>query len=262
MIPSGFAELEATLSLLLLAMIRPSAAFVAAPFFNAAQIPMQLRILLAVAIGVAMLPMLRDTVPPAGLLSAPGALLIVSEVLWGLAMGFALQIAAAAALFAGELISSAMGLSFAASIDPASGQGSPTLSTFMSILATLLFLATDGHLTFIATIQLSYQSMPPGQAWIGFEQIWGLVVFGGFIFAQGFLIALPVVASMMLVQLSMGILTRSAPQLNIFSVNLPLGMLVGTVLMIIFLPAMSDALLAAARTGLEQSGLIALGHGG
>ena len=96
-----------------------------------------------------------------------------------------LQIAAAAALLAGEQISSAMGLSFAVSVDPVSGQGTPAFSTFISILATLLFLSIDGHLTLIATVHQSYVSIAPGDGSMLFDQFWGLVMLGAPLLVQG-----------------------------------------------------------------------------
>lgn len=253
MIPTSFAGLESQLSLLLLVMIRPGAAFMAAPFFSAAQIPVQLRVLIALAVGFPALSLVETALPAEGLLSLMGLMMVIAEVVAGLAIGFALQIAFSSSLLAGELISSAVGLSFAASVDPASGQGSPVIGTIISILATFLLLTSGGHLIFIETVHDSYLALPPGQAWLSFEQIDAMVRFGGQIFLLGFAIALPVVAAMILVQLLLGLLSRSAPQLNMFSVSLPATVLIGLALLAFALPTMADGLATALDGGLEQA---------
>ena len=120
--PAGFAGLEAQLWLWLVAMIRPGAAFLAAPVFGAAFVPVQLRLIIALAIGIPGLAATEFTLPVDGLASMEGFLLVLGEVLAGLALGFAVQIGYSAALIAGETIGNAMGLGFAAMVDPSTGQ--------------------------------------------------------------------------------------------------------------------------------------------
>jgi flagellar biosynthetic protein FliR len=148
-------------------------------------------------------------------------MLVGGEVMAGVAIGFAVQIGFSAALLAGETISNAMGLGFAGMVDPQTGQQNPMLGQFLTILATFLFLAIGGHLALAATIVESYRALPPGDAWLSAGSINGLVLFGGVLFAAGLSIALPVGFALILVQLVMGMLARSAPQLNLFSVGLP-----------------------------------------
>ena len=121
MIAPGFAGVEAQLWLWLLAMIRPGAAFVAAPVFGAAAVPLQLRIILALAIGIAAQGSVPFVLPEGGLASVAGIALVGGEVIAGLALGFALQIGYAAAFVAGETIANAMGLGFSSMIDPLTG---------------------------------------------------------------------------------------------------------------------------------------------
>jgi flagellar biosynthetic protein FliR len=194
-----------------------------------------------------------------GLASIEGVLLVGGEVLAGLAIGFAVQIGFSAAILAGETISNAMGLGFAGMVDPASGQQNPMLGQFLSILATFLFLAIGGHLALAATIVESYRALPPGDAWLSSESISGLVFFGGVLFAAGLSIALPVGFAIILVQMVMGMLARSAPQLNLFSVGLPAALLAGIVLLAIAAPVMGESIIAVLQQGLEESRRIALG---
>jgi flagellar biosynthesis protein FliR len=259
MIPEGFVGVEAQLWLWMVAMIRPGAAFLAAPVFGAAFVPVQLRLIVALAIGIPALSATNFVLPADGLASPAGFLLVAGEVMVGLALGFAVQIGFSAALLAGETIGNAMGLGFAGMIDPASGQQNPMLGQFLTILATFLFLAIGGHLALAAAIVESYRALPPGDAWLTAESIKGLVLFGGVLFAAGLSIALPVGFALILVQLVMAMLARSAPQLNLFSVGLPAALLAGIVLLAVAAPVLSEAIVGVLQQGLDEARRIAAG---
>ena len=259
MIPAGFAGVEEQLWLWLFAMVRPGAAFVVAPIFGAAFVPVQLRLIVALAIGIPAVSAADVILPAGGLATIEGVLMIAGEVTAGIAIGFAVQIGFSAALLAGELIGNAMGLGFAAQVDPATGQQNPALSQFLSILGTFLFLSIGGHLALAATIVESYRALPPGDAWISAESIRGLVYFGSVLFAAGLSIALPVGFAIVLVQLVMGMLSRTAPALNLFAVGFPAAMLAGMVLLAIASPIIGDGIIAAIQAGLEESRRIAIG---
>jgi len=259
MIPAGFAGVENMLWLWMIAMIRPGAAFLAAPIFGANFIPVQLRLVVALAIGIPALGAASFTLPPDGLASFAGFILVGGEVMAGLALGFAILIGFSAAQFAGEVIGNAMGLGFAAMVDPASGQQNPVLGQFLSILATFLFLAVNGHLALAATIVESYRALPPGHAWLGADGLHGLVMFGGVLFSAGLSIALPVAFAIVLVQIVMGMLARSAPQLNLFAVGFPAALLAGIVLLAMAAPVIGEGITSAINLGLDQSRQIAGG---
>jgi flagellar biosynthesis protein FliR len=257
--PSGFAGLEAQLWLWMVAMVRPGAAFIAAPIFGAAFVPVQLRLIVALAIGIPALAATNFQLPMEGLASIEGFMLIAGEVMAGLALGFAVQIGFSAALVGGETISNAMGLGFAGMMDPASGQSNPAIGQFLAILGTFLFLAIGGHLALAATVVESYKALPPGAAWMSNDSIWSLVLFGGVLFAAGLSIALPVGSALVLVQIVMGVLARSAPALNLFAVGLPAALLAGMVLLAMAAPVMGEGIIAAITQGLEMSRELALG---
>jgi flagellar biosynthesis protein FliR len=251
----GFAlpNVEATLQLWALAMIRPGAAFLAAPVFGAGNVPVQLRLVLALAVGIPAAAASDMAVPDAGVISLPGILLIIAEVIAGLVIGFSLQIGFAAALLAGETISNAMGIAFAAIADPANGQMSPAIGQYLSMLATFLLLATDGHLVLIEIIVESYRALPPGNAWLSFDAIGGIATFGSLIFAAGLSIALPVGVALIMVQIIMAMVARSAPTLNLFAVGLPATLLAGVILLAIATPVMADRIAHALRQSLDNA---------
>ncbi len=254
----GFAlvNVEATLQLWMLAMIRPGAAFLAAPLFGGGNVPVQLRLVLALAIGIPAAQASGMAVPAEGIVSFAGFLLIIAEVVVGLAIGFALQIGFAAALLAGEAISNAMGIAFAAIADPANGQMSPAIGQYLSMLATFLLLATDGHLALIEIVVESYRTLPPGQAWLSFEVIGRIAGFGSLLFAAGLSIALPVGCALVMVQMMMGMIARSAPTLNLFAVGLPATLLAGVVLLAMATPIMADTITATMRHTLDNADAI------
>ena len=257
--PTGFAGLEAQLWIWLVAMIRPGAAFLAAPVFGSPSVPVQVRLIISLAVGIPAMAAVNFELPVDGLVSIEGVLLVAGEVLAGLAIGFAVQIGFSAAMIAGEVIGNAMGLGFAAMIDPQSGASTTALAQLFSILATFLFLAIGGHLALAATVVESYRALPPGEAWMSGESIRGLVMFGGVLFAAGLSIALPVGFAIILVQLVMGMLARSAPALNLFAVGLPAAALAGVVLLAIAAPVIGESILAVIQQGLEQARALARG---
>lgn len=243
----------------LFAMIRPGAAFLAAPVFSAPAVPVQLRLIIALGIGVPAASAAGINLPPEGMASFAGILAIAGEIVAGLALGFAVQIGLAAAFLAGEVISNTMGLGFAAMSDPLGGQVSPAIGQFLSMLGTFLFLAVGGHLALAQIIVESYSALPPGNGWLSHDAIGGLVRFGGLVFAAGLSIALPVAFAMILVQIVMAMIARSTPTLNLFAVGLPATLLAGIILLAIAAPAMADSLMSAIEAGLDHARLLANG---
>ena len=235
-------NVEAMLQLVLLAALRPGAALLAAPVFGSANVPVQLRLLLAIAIGLPMTGSGTVMLPADGLMSWAGFFLIGGEIVLGLAIGFALQMALGAALIAGETIGNTMGLGFATMVDPLSGRMNTAVGQFLALLATALFLAADGHLMLAASIAHSYTAFPVGNAWPGHGAVGAIIAFGSAMFQAGLAIALPVAFALVLVQMVMGVIGRSAPALNLFSVGLPATLLFGTMLLAIAVPSMADAI--------------------
>lgn len=257
--PTDFGNVEGQLLLWLFAAIRPGAAFLAAPVFGAPSVPVQLRLVIALGIGVPAASMAGVTLPVEGIVSISGLMAIISEAILGLAIGFALQIGFAAALLAGEVISNTMGLGFASMNDPIGGAMSPAIGQFLSMLTTFLFLAVGGHLALAAILVDSYHALPPGAAWLSNGSIKGIAHFGTLIFAAGLSTALPVGFAMVLVQIIMAMIARATPTLNLFSVGMPATLLAGIVLLAMAVPAMADALSNTIAISLSQAHLLAGG---
>jgi flagellar biosynthetic protein FliR len=253
----GFGAVEAELWRLLFAMTRIGAALLAVPLFGAVAVPAQVRVMLAGAIGVLVCAWTPLTVPPA-LFTLAGLLAVLGEVLVGLALGFTLQLAFAAPVIAAEVIGGAMGMSIATAADPASGAHSPVLGQYFTVLMTLVFLGVGAHLQWFALLVESYTAFPPGQTWLGAARLEGLTAFAATMFATGLAIALPVTLVLLLAQVLTGVLSRSAPALNLFALGLPLGVLTGLVALIAGAPLAADRLAGLVADGIAATaGLLA-----
>jgi flagellar biosynthetic protein FliR len=242
-------SIEPQLWALIFVMIRIGAAFVAAPVFGAVSVPVTVRVTLSGAIGVLVLGT-HSVVPPAQVFGFATFLAVASEALIGLAMGFILQIAFAAPMLASEVIGISMGIGFASAIDPQNGRSSPALGQFFSIMLTLLFLSVNGHLVLVEMVVKSYDVLPVGAAWLSAAQLKNIAFFGGYTFTAGLLLALPVGFLLLCLNLVVGMLSRSAPALNLFAVGLPASLAVGVIALAMAFPAMGDFMLVIVREGL------------
>ena len=244
-------SIEPQLWALMFAMVRIGAAFVAAPVFSAVSIPLPVRITLSGAIGLLVLNVAHIT-PPEAIFSFNTIVMVASEALIGLSLGFVLQVAFSAPLIASEVIGMSMGLGFANAIDPASGHPTPAVGQFLTMLLTLLFLAVDGHLILVDLVVRSYEVMPPG-AWLQPERLLNIALFGGYTFLAGLLLALPVGFLLLCLNIIVGMLSRAAPALNLFAIGLPASLAFGVVAILVALPAMGDYLLVIIREALEAA---------
>lgn len=251
-------SIEPQLWALMFVMVRIGAAFVAAPVFGAVGVPLTVRITLSGAIGVLVVNTTHIQAP-AEIFSLVTMVGVAAEALVGLALGFVLQIAFAAPLVASELIGTSMGLNFASAIDPQNGHSTPALGQFFSILLTLLFLSLDGHLVLVDLLVRSYAALPPGGAWLAPQQLMNIALFGGYAFSAGLLLALPVGFLLLCLNLIVGMLSRSAPALNLFAIGLPASLAVGVVALLVAMPAMGDYMQVIIHEGLDATARLVLG---
>jgi flagellar biosynthetic protein FliR len=235
----GFGPVEAEFWCWLFVMTRIGAALLAAPFFGAAGVPAQARVIVTGAIAILVCAWTPIVAPPA-LLSANGLLMVAGEVLVGLTLGFVLQLSFAAPTIAAEVIGGGMGIAMAAAVDPNTGSHSPALGQYFGVILTMIFLALGGHLQFIALVVDSYTVFPPGQTWLGPDRFLQIAGFATTMFTTAVAIALPVTLVLLVVQVVSGVLSRSAPALNLFALALPAGVLAGIAALVASLPLITD----------------------
>ena len=209
---------------LALASIRVGSFFLASPLFGYRIIPLQARIVISFAISF----LIYDKVDVPNIESLAGFPLfsiVLVELLIGVTSGLLLTILFSASNLAGEKIAASTGLSFAGLIDPESGAQTPVLSQILSLFMIVVFLSLDGHLLAISVILESYYILPIGSTNINLSMIKLGIDAGGLMFKFGALIMLPVVVGITLLNVVIGIVTRSAPTLNLFSFGFPITMI-------------------------------------
>ena len=226
---------------LFLASLRIGAFLIASPFFGGSSVPLQVRIIMAVLLGVAVLTTVEvpDWQAFAGL---NGLQVILTELAIGISSGLILTIWFSAVLLAGEKIASSAGLGFAAQIDPDSGGQTPVVSKTFSLFLTVIFLSWNGHLLVLRAVADSYTYLPVG-AMPAFPVLLqsGIAAAGSMFFAAT-IIMLPLTAFLMAINLVIGVITRSAPQLNLFSFGFPISMIGIFVLLYLWVDVLGGAM--------------------
>lgn len=220
---------------------RIGAMLMVAPIFGVQLVPARARLALALAFTAVLAPTLAAP-PPAALLTGPWFLMLFQQLAIGIALGFVLRLVFEAVVMGGELVSMSMGLSFAQMADPLRGTQTTTISQFFLIMATLLFLALDGHLALLELTARSFTLLPVGATGLGAQDAWDLAAFGGWVFLGGVQIALPAMTALLLVNLAFGVMARSAPTLNALAVGFPVALIFGLVILLFALPTLRGSL--------------------
>jgi flagellar biosynthesis protein FliR len=213
---------------LLWPMIRVSAFLLASPFFSLRAVSVRIRILLAALLTLMVYPLVDwPIIDP---YSAAGLREIFNQVLIGTLMGMLLQIVNAALVVGGQAVSGAMGLGMANMVDPNMGNV-PVLSQFFLVCSTLIFMGMGGHVLVISLVLESFKALPIGQMLAPDMLMAVLLQWSTMIFLGALLLALPIMVSLLFVNIGVGVITRAAPALNIFAVGFPAMILVGMVLL-------------------------------
>ena len=208
-----------------------------APLFGNVNIPVRIKISLGVLLAIIVAPVIPP-VPNVDPFSWAGLLIMMQQAVIGLAMGFTMRIVFACIEMAGELIGLTMGLGFATFFDPQSEGHSSAIAQFLSLLMLMIYLAANFHLMLVNALVDSFTSMPIGisQLGSGFHQ---LAVWGAKIFSAGVQLSLPIIAALLINNIALGVLTRAAPQLNLFGIGFPIAIGAGFIMIAITLPYMA-----------------------
>lgn len=198
------------------------------PVWGTSGIPRRMRLVLGITLSITITPIIPP-LPAIAPASWTGLAILGQEILLGLAMGFAMRVVFAATDLAGEFIGMQMGLGFATFYDPLNSAQTPVVAEFLGLLALLLFLALDGHLLYVSTLAQSFSVLPIGGSFPGAGSWLNIVELGGKLFALGLLLSLPVVVALIITNIALAVLTRAAPQLNIFALGFPLTLIGGFV---------------------------------
>lgn len=222
-----------------LILIRVSAFLMAAPFFSMEFIPGQVRLGLALALSVALFPFVA---PITG--NVPGGiwgyvLAAVSETGVGLGMGYAASFVFNAVTVAGQYMDLQTGFAMATLLNPGSGLQTTVLAQYLYFLAMVIFLNVNGHLLLIADLARSYQLVPLAVAQVNGAGTLTIVNIFAQMFVLAVQIAAPLVAVLFIIEMVLGFLGRTAPQLNVFQLSFPINVAVGLVVLAIILPMLA-----------------------
>jgi flagellar biosynthetic protein FliR len=250
MITLTSAELNTWIAAFLWPLTRILGLIATAPLFGNASIPMRVKVALGTMLALVIAPAVPE-MPAQDPMSLAGLLILTQQLVIGLGMGFAMRVVFAAAEMAGEVIGLTMGFGFATFFDPQTHGRSSAISQFLALLTLMLFLATDVHLLLLSVLTDSFTTLPisavpaPGE---GFRQI---ARWGGLIFSSGLQLALPLIAVLLITNTALGVLTRAAPQLNLFGIGFPITLGAGFVVLALALPYVATPLGRIFQEGLD-----------
>jgi flagellar biosynthesis protein FliR len=215
---------------LLWPMLRISALMITAPIFSLSAFNVRLRILMALVLAWLVYPLYKW--PILDPTTAPGLLEVFNQIMIGSVMGLIMQIVVAAMVVGGQSMATSMGLSMANMMDPNMGNV-PVIAQLMIVMSTLIFVGFGGHAILLGLIADSFQSLPIGTSILN-QNVYGRVIqWSSMVFLGAVLMALPVMVSLLFINVGLGVVTRAAPSLNIFALGFPAMIVAGFMILII-----------------------------
>ena len=233
------AQLAAWVSPIFWPFIRVLAVFTAAPVFSSKMFPVRARIALAFLVALAC----QASLPVAEVVgfNDPRALgVLMQQVVVGLCIGFAVRLVFAAVELAGEVVGFQMGLNFASFFDPSMNNQSSAVAIFFSQITSLLFVVMNGHVMVLMAVNRSFAAVPIEQNFMQSLARMQMHKLGSEVFASALWIAMPMIGMLMFTNLALGVISRVAPQLNIFAIGFPITLVVGLVGIAFTLPMLDQ----------------------
>jgi flagellar biosynthesis protein FliR len=250
------AQLNAMIVAWVFPMVRVFAFLAASPIFSNSGIPQRVKLIVGLAIGFAV----ASSLPPQNM-SDPGSYvgiaILAEQMLIGAGLGFVMRVVFAAVDAAGSLIGLQMGLSFASFFDPQTQGQTAVIASIIGIIASLLFLSLNGHLLLINALANSFEWLPIAAQPIRADGWLMLARSGSLIFSIGLLLSLPVVAALLMTNIALAVLTRAAPQLNLFAVGFPITSTIGIAIIWLSLPTLAYVLEGVFDEGISNIAVIA-----
>lgn len=250
MISVTSAQLSAWLALFIFPFVRILALVASSPILGNNKVPARVKIGLSILLTILIAPTLavQPDVDPA---SAAGLFVLLQQVLAGLAMGFTMRLIFTAVEMAGDIVGLQMGLGFAVFYDPQNASYTPVLAQLLGLIAALAFLSMDGHLAMLAALAGSFDTFPVTAAAPSAVALHTVAEWGSSIFMYALQLSMPVIGVLLITNLALGILTRSAPQLNLFAVGFPITLAIGFAALMLLLPTLAPVLESITRSGLN-----------
>jgi len=243
-------QLESWLAAFIFPLARILALVASSPVLGNKQVPARVKIGLSLLITFIVAPTL-DIPTDIDASSGVGLFILLQQILVGLSMGFAMRLIFTAIEMAGDTMGMQMGLGFASFYDPVNATQTQVVAQFLGIIAALAFLSMNGHLYMLSALVDSFQAFPISTQLPSASAMHTLALWGGSIFSNSLRLALPLIGALLITNLALGILTRSAPQLNIFAIGFPITLVVGFATLMLTLPYLAPLLDTITNAGLE-----------
>ncbi|MDQ2819206.1 MAG: flagellar biosynthetic protein FliR [Pseudomonadota bacterium] len=245
-------ELNTWIATLLWPLTRILGLITASPLFGNNAVPVSMKVSLGLLLATIMAPTI-PAVPAADPMSMAGLLILMQELLIGAAMGLSMRIVFAAIEFAGEVASMTMGLGFATFFDPNSAGRSSAVGQLLALVATMAFLAVNAHLVLLSALAESFVTLPISATPMSIGAPLELAKWGSKIFSAGLQLSLPIIAALLITNVALGILTRAAPQLNLFGIGFPVTLGVGLLTISLVMPYLGAPVLTLFNQGIEAA---------
>ncbi|ABR89166.1 FliR component of the flagellar biosynthesis pathway [Janthinobacterium sp. Marseille] len=255
MISLTSAELNTWIAAFLWPLTRIIGMISVAPLFGNVSVPARVKIGLGILLAMIIAPTV-PAMPALDPMSLQGLLILAQQLIIGLSIGFAMRITFAGVEMAGEIIGMTMGLGFASFFDPQTRARSSAISQFLALLTLMIYLATNLHLVVLSTLAQSFEMLPISSSFLSAGGMLEVVKWGGRIFSAGVQLSLPIVAALLITNIALGILTRAAPQLNIFGIGFPITIGVGFIMIGIVLPYLMNPIINLMQEGIDAMGRI------
>ncbi|MFQ6572794.1 flagellar biosynthetic protein FliR [Pseudomonas sp. UM16] len=219
------AQISTWVASFILPLFRVTAVLMTMPVFGTTLVPARIRLYFALAITVVIVPGLPP-MPAVHALDLSALLLIAEQIIIGALFGLSLQLFFQVFVIAGQIVAIQMGMAFASMVDPANGVNVAVIGQFLTMLVTLLFLAFNGHLVVFEVLTESFTTLPVGSGLL-VNHFWDLAGRLSWVLGAALLLVLPAITALLVVNIAFGVMTRAAPQLNIFSIGFPLTLVLG-----------------------------------
>lgn len=239
----------------LLPLFRIAALVSIAPIFGARLVPIKIKVAISVILTIIVVSIIPQ---PAAIepFTFDGITVVIQQILIGFAMGFCMLLVFSVFITGGQIVALSMGLGFATMVDPQNGAQVPVLSQLYQIMVTLAFLAFNGHLILIEVLIDSFTVLPVSSSGLTVDSFWQIVSWGSYLFQGAVVLALPVIAALLVVNLALGIIMRASPQFNILSIGFPITLTLGFVIILITLPTFLPLVSQHMTSGFELIGRV------
>ena len=222
-----------------LVFVRVGAMLFSAPLINGRSVPMMAKIGLGLLLTVLLLPVNSAHLAEVPFQWLPLSVLVIKETGVGVLVGFVANLVFAAMQLAGQFVGIQTGFSVANVLDPLFSQSVSVLDQLYTVLAGIIFLTIDGHHMLLLAIQQTLEIVPVGAFQLTEPMMTELITLTGGVLVAGLRIILPILASLLLADVALGLVSRTVPQMNVFIVGMPLKLFVGFFLIVLTLPTVS-----------------------